>query len=247
MMEETLKELKENIAGIIGCFVIDEDKNVAAHNVPELMAGFIGGVSKPLNYIINVIKSAKSFDRIIVDSECAKLIAMPANGRILVVIAERSINLPLFRLLSNVIISKIKEVPAVAVKQEVPAPDLDKIYGLYETLFGVAAEKLTVFYGPGATQKFDEKLKDARETHQKLLADVGFGEDGKLEIAKLRMNARGMPREELIAGLEDILLAMIETVKSYVGPSIADEAINDIIKMRETILQRENIQTPPLM
>lgn len=247
MMEETLKELKENLTGIIGCFVIDENKNVIAHDMPELMTEPINRVSKPLNYIVNVIKSAKSFDRIIVDSECAKLIVMPANGRMLVVIAERGINLPLFRLLSNVTISKIKEVPVVAAKQEVPDPDFDKIYGLYDTLFGVAAEKLTVFYGPGAAQKFDERLKDARDKHQNLLVDVGFGEDGKPEIAKLRMNGRGVPREELIAGLEDILLAMIETVKSYVGQSIADEVINDMIKMRERILQRENIRTPPLM
>jgi predicted regulator of Ras-like GTPase activity (Roadblock/LC7/MglB family) len=255
IMKETLKELKENIGGIIGHFVIDENRNVIARDVPKLMTGAIDKSSKPLHYIINVIKTAKTFDRIIIDCENAKLIAMPTGDRILVVIAEKNINLPLLRLLSNMAVSKIKDAPVAVSKNvsktesqtaDVPVLASDKLCNLYDSLFGIAAEKLTIFYGADVIQMFDEPVKEVKEKHPKLLKNVGLGEDGKPEIAKLKTNAKNLSKEKLIAGLEDLLLAMLEAVKSNVGPSIADETINEIIKMRETALDRENIQMPPL-
>lgn len=239
-MKETLEELKESISGIVGSFVIDEKGGVAAQDVPELMAGSVSKVSKTLHHVINVIKATKPIENMIIDSDNAKVIVMSANGRMFVVIAEKSINLPLFKLMSNMAISKIKEAPKpVTVKPSMPevsaadTADIGNICSLYNQMFEVVAKKLTIIFGPGAAKMFDEKLKDAREKHPKLLENVGFEATGKPEISKLTLNASKVPKDELIEGLEAILGGMLEAVKSTAGVKVAEKALNETKKIKE--------------
>ncbi len=47
------------------------------------------------------------------------------------------------------------------------------------------------------------------------------------------MNAGEVTRDELVAGLEDLLVSMLETIKETAGAHIADKTIDEIIKIKE--------------
>ncbi|RMF89162.1 MAG: hypothetical protein D6733_06895 [Methanobacteriota archaeon] len=252
MMKDVLDDLKDNLAGVVGYFVIDENRDVLVHDVPELMVEAVEKAAKRLHYVIDVLQSTKPFDRVIIDSENIKLIAIMAGKRILVVLAEKEVNLPLLKLLAKAVVPKIKEAPVEVrpMADHRPASgefSVDKVLRLYDALYGIAAEKLTMFYGESAVAMFEECLEGIREKHPKVLGDVGFLKDGKPDMERLKAASGAVSGEELIGGLEELLLAMLEAVKANVGPSISDEAIDEIIKTRETLLQKEDIQMPPFM
>jgi hypothetical protein len=110
-MMEILGELNHGVDEIIASFIIDENGGVEAQEGPELMAGPIDMVSKTLFHFTNVVQSTKPINKLTFESERAKLISIPFDGLILVVLAEKNINQPLFKLMSNMVISKIRESP----------------------------------------------------------------------------------------------------------------------------------------
>jgi predicted regulator of Ras-like GTPase activity (Roadblock/LC7/MglB family) len=227
-MKEILEELKRSMGGIIGSFVLNEEGQVTIHNVPVGMIGSIHTFSKGFRNNIN--KTTTSFDNITIDSDSAKLVVMPANGGVLVVIVEKDVNMQLLKLNSNMAISKIKESP-----EDMSAEELDRICDIYDQMFEVAAKKLTPTMGPRAGKLFNEKLEGTRKKHPALSVNVGFDRKSKPQLVKIKINAREMSKKELIDGLEDILVAMLEGVKSAAGSKITREAIDEIEKIKEAL------------
>ena len=119
-MKAILEELNMGLSGIIGSFVIDEEGVVAAQDVPELIEGQLKQVSKTLSHANKVIKATRSLDKMTVDSENASLISIPVEGKILVVIVDKNINQPLFKLMSNMAISKIRQAPVLLPPAHAP-------------------------------------------------------------------------------------------------------------------------------
>jgi len=239
-MKVILEELKKSMGGIIGSFVIGEGGVLEAQDVPEVMHGHTETVSRTIYHTIHAMEEAKSVERMTVDSENAKLVVLPADGRLLVVIGEKNLNLPLFKLISSMIVSKIREEPvaeARAVAEEKPAPqpapDAERICRLYDGMFEIAAKKLLLILGPGAGRLFAEKAGGVMRKYGALFEGVGFGRDGKPEIEKILKNAAGVSREELIEGLEGLLEAMLEGVMATAGARVADKARVEINTIKE--------------
>lgn len=232
-MKDTLEELNNLMKGIVGSFVIDEHGEVAAVDLPEPLAKRANNISKLLYYVINVMKSTRPFERIILDSEKYKMFAIIVDERILVVIAEKDINIPLLKLVLKIAVRKVgKEKIIPKIKTKMSTDDFNKICNDYDELFGVAAKKLIEIFGDEAARMFEDKFGEVREDHPKLLAGVFFGSDGRPKISKIKMNSREVSRDELASGLEDMLISMLETLKDTAGANIADKAINEIIMIK---------------
>jgi predicted regulator of Ras-like GTPase activity (Roadblock/LC7/MglB family) len=233
-LRDTLEELKNIMKGIVGSFVIDEQGEVAALDLPETLAKKAVKISKLLYYVINVMKSTRRFERIILDSENQKMVAILVDGRILVVVAEKDINIPLLKLVSKIAVSKVgKEKVLPRMERKISKDDVNKICNDYDELFGVPAKKLIEIFGDEAARMFDSKITEVQEDHPKLFSDVGFGSNGKPKISKIKMNSNKVSGNELAAGLEDMLVSMLETLKDTAGANIADKAIDEIIKIKE--------------
>ena len=80
---------------------------------------------------------------------------------------------------------------------------------------------------------FNSKFYEVREDHPVLLKSVGFQEDGQPEMDRLKSNSKLVSYDELVSGLEDILVSMLETLKDTAGGNIADKAIDEIIRTKE--------------
>jgi predicted regulator of Ras-like GTPase activity (Roadblock/LC7/MglB family) len=240
-LRDTLEELKSVMKGVIGSFVIDEQGEVAALDLPEALAEKAVKISKLLFYVINGMKSTRPFERLILDSENQKFIAIIVDGRILVVIAERDINIPLLKLVSKIAVTRVrKEKVLPRMVRKMDKAELNKVCNDYDELFSVPAKKLIEIFGAEAAHMFDDKFAEVREDHPKLLSDVGFGSDGKPKITKIKMNSSGVSSDELAAGLEDMLVSMLETLKDTAGANIADKAIDEIMKIK--LKQKEKVK-----
>jgi predicted regulator of Ras-like GTPase activity (Roadblock/LC7/MglB family) len=231
-MKATLEELKNIMNGIVGSFVINGNGDVVAQNLPDIMAEKASKISKLIFYTTGVMKSTTPFERIIMDSENVKIITIVFEGGVLVVLAEKEINLPLLKLVSKITVSRLRG-DNYAVKRKVAFDEVNQICNIYDLLFGLAAKKLFEIFGSEAAEMFDDKLGDVREDHPKLLSNVSFGQDGKPKIAKIKMNASKLNKDEILSGLEDILVSMLETLKDTAGTNIADKAIDRIIKLKD--------------
>ncbi|MFV1917692.1 MAG: hypothetical protein ACC618_04410 [Patescibacteria group bacterium] len=257
-MQAILEELKGSMGGIIGSFVIGEGGTVIAQDVPQIMSKELGKVSMTLYHGTKVIKESHPVDKLTIDSESTKLISVDMGNRLLVVIAEKNVNIAIFKLFSNMIISKLKEIPSKEVKppvqekvkaaeDETPAKerpaapdyDVEAVFTYYNTLFSKASSKLLLILGPGATKLFDKKLDQIPKKYQKIFTNVKFGSDGKLNLAKIKLNTRQVSKEELIAGLEEALSKMIEAVRETSGSKMGDKLLDEINKIKEE--NKENI------
>ncbi len=221
------------MTGVIGSFVIDETGAFVSNNLPKELVEKADKLSKLLFYVASVMKATRPFERIIVTSENLTVVAMLVRNRILVVVAEKDINIPLLKLVTNIVVSKLREEKALTTKKKMPLDEVNKLCNYYDLLYGLAAKKLMEIFGSESPEMFSKKLKGVTEDHPKLLASVGFGLDGKPKIARLKMNAGEVTRDELVAGLEDLLVSMLETIKETAGAHIADKTIDEIIKIKE--------------
>ncbi len=232
-MKEILEELKGSISGVIGSFVVGEKGEVLAKDVPSIMAGPVDKVSKTLRHVTDVIKSTKSVDKIIVDSDNAKLISIPVEGRIVGVIAEKNINQPLFKLMSNMAIAKIKEAPAPEAAPKAPAFDSTGVCDVYEKIFEAAAKRLTNIIGPKSALHFSEGAEQIRSSYPNLFKEIEFGRDGKPDMAVIRERARKFSEKDaLIDALDELLLSMLDTVKKISGAKQEQKAMDEIQKIR---------------
>ncbi|RMF91321.1 MAG: hypothetical protein D6733_01515 [Methanobacteriota archaeon] len=242
-MKDTLEELRGSMGGILGSFVIGGQGGVDAEDVPEIMGGALPRVSKTIYHVLEAIGATKKLEKMTVDSENGKLIVIPAGERILVVIAEKSINVPLLRLMSNMAVSKIKAAPAVEApkaaeekKEEAPpaeSAEAERILDVYGRMYEVTAKKITFILGPGAAKLFEERIEGVRGKHPALLKGVSVGGDGRPDMARLKENAKGLSRDELVAGLEDVLAAMVDAVGSTAGGKVAEKTLTEIAKIKE--------------
>jgi predicted regulator of Ras-like GTPase activity (Roadblock/LC7/MglB family) len=232
-MKDVLEELKGSISGVIGSFVIGEKGEVAGQDVPELMSGSIDKVSKTLHHVTNVITSTKPVDKMTIDSETAKLIILPANGRLLVVVAEKSINLPLFKLMSNMATSKIKEAPAAEEKPKEPEVDFGQICDVYDGLFGAAAKRLANIIGPKAATHFSEGAEEVIKKYPGVFGEVTFAKTGKPDIIKIRENTANVSnKDEFMDALDELLLSMLDSVKKTAGAIQEQKAMDEIQDIR---------------
>ncbi|RMF91322.1 MAG: hypothetical protein D6733_01520 [Methanobacteriota archaeon] len=232
-MKEILEELKGSISGVIGSFVIGEKGEVAAKDVPEIMAGAVEKVSKTLHHVTNVIKASKAFEKMTVDSESATLIAIPANGRILVVVAEKTINLPLFKLMSNMAISKLKEAPAPEAEPEKPAFDAGRVCDVYDQLFGAAAKRLANIIGPKSAHHFAEGAAEVLKNNPDVFEGVTFHSTGKPDMMKIRENAKNISdKDRLLDAFDELLLSMLDSVKKTAGAIQEQKAMDEIQRIR---------------
>jgi len=232
-MKEILSELKGSMKGIIGAFVVGEDGDIIAQDVPELMNEAVGKVSKTLHHVTNVIKSTKSVDKLTVDSDNAKLISIPVDGRILVVITEKGINQPLFKLMSNMALSKIKSAPAAPAKPEAPSFDSGKICDLYAQLYGAAGKRLANIIGPKCASIFAQGAEGVEKAYPELLEGLSFGSTGIPDMIRIREKARQFSsKEKLIEALDELLLSMLDSVRKTAGPKQEQKALDEIEKLK---------------
>jgi predicted regulator of Ras-like GTPase activity (Roadblock/LC7/MglB family) len=251
-MKETLEELKGSMGGIIGSYVIGEGGKVLSQDVPEPIGENLDKVSLTLYHGTKVIKESNPIEKLTIDFESAKLISVDMDGRILVVIAEKNLNLAVFKLFSRMVISKLKEIPSDEVKpsvkkeekvveDEVPAQDstvdpdyyIKPVCNFYDSLFSSASSKLLFLLGPGASKIFNKKLELIPKKHKKIFTNIEFGGDGKLNLTQLKENARQVSQDELITGLEYALLGMVDAVNETSGEKMRDKVLDEINKIKD--------------
>jgi len=232
-LKAALEELKNIMTGIRGSFVIDEKGAVGAEDLPADLSEKAAKISKLLYYVSDVMKSTREYERIIVDSEDMKLVAMTVNSRLLVIVADKNINLPLLKLVSRAAISKVKSERLQPRVARIDPAKAAQIIERYHRLFSVPADKLTEIFQIQAAPMFNSKFYEMREDHPILLKSVGFQDDGLPEMKRLKSNSMLVSNDELLAGLEDILVSMLETLKDTAGGNIADKAIDEIIQIKE--------------
>jgi len=233
ILKATLEELKNIMSGIRGSFVIDEKGGVAAEDLPEDLSEKAGKISKLLNYVSDVMKSTREFERIIVDAEDMKLVVMTVNNRLLVVVTDKNINLPLLKLVSRAATSKVKHERLPPRIAKIDPLKVAQIIERYTMLFSVPADKLSEIFGSQAASMFNSKFHEVRGDHPLLLKSVEFQDDGLPEMDRLKSNSKLVSYDDLVAGLEDILLSMLETLKDTAGGNIADRAIDEIIHIKD--------------
>lgn len=232
-MKNILEELKGSMKGIIGSFVVDADGKIAAEDMPDLMSGKIDTVSMTLHHVTDVIKATRSFDKITVDSDSAKLIAIPANDRILVVAAEKNLNLPLFKLMSNMATSKLKDAPASPVKPKEPAFDSSKVCDVYDLLYGAVAKRLANIIGPKSAVHFREGADAVIKSYPGIYNGLGFASSGKPDMESIKAHAKAVSnKEELLDALDEMLLAMLDSVKKVAGAKQEQKAMDEVQQIK---------------
>ena len=230
-MKEILDEFKQSMSGIIGAFVIDSKGNVVASNMPEIMEDACKKVGKTIKNVVDVIRATKSFDRISIEAENGKFFIMNADGKVLVALTEKNINPALFKLMSNMAIVKVKEAK-IEEKKELSDADLESIRNVYDEIFSAIAKRLANIIGPKAAALFEKGTADVRKTHAKLFFDVKFAADGKPDIAKIKENAKGLSKNDLVSGLNELAEAMISIVSANAGKGMAEKARNDFESLK---------------
>ncbi len=232
-MKEILLELRESMSGIVGSFVLNEEGEIVAEDVPELLGDPAIKVSKSLHHVTNVIKATRSVDKLTVDSENAKFISIPTGDNVLVVVAEKTINPPLFQLMSNMASVKLKKAKTPAPAQKKDQAFGEELVSFYDQLFSEAAKRLANIIGPKSATHFDEGSVAVRNSHAKLFSELSFGPDGKPDITVLRKNAENIKsKEDLTSGLEGLLESMLESVQRVAGQKQRERALEEIEKIR---------------
>jgi predicted regulator of Ras-like GTPase activity (Roadblock/LC7/MglB family) len=230
-MKEVLQELKGSMNGIVGSFIISEEGEVEAMDVPEIMEEPISKVAKTLHHVSNVIKSTKTVDKLTVDSKDLSLISIPAEKRILVVVTEKNINRPLFKLISNMAITKVKKAP---MTPKAPPLDTGKICDLYDRLFGAAAKRLANIIGPKSATHFEAGAEEIKKSYPDLLGGLKFGSTGKPDMIEIRENARKIShKKEILEPFDKLLFSMLETVRNVAGSKQVEKANEEIEKIRD--------------
>ncbi|GBE18048.1 hypothetical protein BMS3Abin16_00639 [archaeon BMS3Abin16] len=233
-MKEILLELRESMSGVVGSFVLDEEGEIISQDMPELLEGPASKVSKSLHHVTNVIRATRSVDKLTVDSENAKFISLPAGDKVLVVVAEKTINQPLFQLMSNMAGEKLKKAKTPAPAPRKDEASWDEIITFYDQLFGEAAKRLANIIGPKSATHFYEGSEAVRNSHPLLFANLGFGPNGKPDVTAIRKNAENLgSTEELTKGVEEMLESMLETVEQVAGKKQRERALEEIDRIRE--------------
>jgi hypothetical protein len=216
-MKEVLQELKGSMNGIVGSFVISEVGEVEAMDVPEIMEEPISKVAKTLHHVSNVIKSTKTVDKLTVDSKD--------------LVTEKNINRPLFKLISNMAITKVKKAP---MTPKAPQLDTGKICDLYDRLFGAAAKRLANIIGPKSATHFEAGAEEIKKSYPDLLGGLRFGSTGKPDMMEIRENSRKIShKKEIIEPFDKLLFSMLETVRNVAGSKQVEKANEEIEKIRD--------------
>jgi predicted regulator of Ras-like GTPase activity (Roadblock/LC7/MglB family) len=230
-MKEILEELKHSMSGIVGSFVVGKDGEVIANDVPDLMNDPVNRVSKTLQHVTSVIKATRSVDRLTVDSESAKFISIPVGEKMLVVIAEKNINLPLFKLMTNMASTKLKDAPTPPKE---PSFDAGKICDLYDQLYGAAAKRLANIIGQKSATHFDEGSTAVKISYPNLFNGIRFDPTGKPDIIVIRENAiKITSKDDLTRALDELLESMLDSVQRVAGPKQRQRALEEISKIKE--------------
>jgi len=234
-MKETLEELRGIMNGVIGGFVIDETGKLAAQDLPKSYVGRARRSSKILYYVASVMKATRPFERVLIDAGNLKIVVMLAGDMILVVLAERDVNLPLLKLVSNMALARLRgeRRAAVAESERLSQAEVNRICNFYDGLYSLVAGRLIEIFGEEAAEMFAVKAREVREEHPKLFSNLDFSRNGTPRLSRLKLTAGAFTREELVAGLEDLLVSMLETLKSTAGPMVADKTIDEIIRVKE--------------
>jgi len=237
-MKEILDEFRGSMAGILGAFVIDETGAVVAESMPDIMKGASSKVSRAVKHVVDVIKATKPLERITVDGENGKFILMNANGRILVVLTQKDVNLALFKLMGNMAAVKIKEakaVPAAAAKAKgaLSAGEIGAICSAYDDIFSTVARRLANVIGPKAASLFESGTTAVRRAHAGVYIDVKFDPTGKPNMLKIKENAASSSKAELLLSLEELAASMVEVVRANAGSTMAEKARDEVEKLRE--------------
>jgi predicted regulator of Ras-like GTPase activity (Roadblock/LC7/MglB family) len=232
-MKEILVELKASMHGIIGSFVVGEDGEVIAKDVPDLMDGHVNKMSKTLQHVISIIQTTRSVHQLTVDSARVKLISLPSNGRTLTVIAEQNINWPLFNLMSDMAITKIRAAPEAPAVPIAPTFDVGKVCQLYDQLYGAAAKRLANIIGPKSASHFKEGAEAVKMSYPHLFGLLSFDSFGKPDMIKIQESASSIPtKDELIEALDKLLLSMLDTVKKVAGEKQEQKAYYEIQQIK---------------
>ncbi len=230
-MKEILEDLKSSVRGIVGSFVVGENGEVIAKDVPSLMNDPANNVAKTLNHVTKVMKATRSVDRLIVDSESARFISIPVGERILVIIAEKNINQPLFKLMTNMAAAKLIEAPT---PPKGPTFDAGKICDFYDLLYSVTAKRLANIIGPKSAIHFNEGSTAVKISHPNMFNDINFDSTGKPDITEIKENAiKIKSKDELTRALNDLLKSMLDSVEMVAGPKQKKKALEEISKIRE--------------
>jgi len=233
-MREILLELRESMSGIVGSFVLDSEGEIIAEDVPELLEGPANKISKSLHHVTSVIRATRTVDKLTVDSENAKFISIPAGDKVLVVVAEKTINQPLFQLMSNMAGSKLKKAKTPARTLRKDEASREEIIAFYDQLFSEAAKRLANIIGPKSATHFYEGSAAVRNSHPTLFANLGFGPGGKPDTSALQKNAGNIGSvNDLTKGLEELLETMLETVQQVAGSKQRARALEEIEKLRK--------------
>lgn len=230
-MKEILDEFKQSMSGIIGAFILDNNGNVIASSMPEIMEDACKKVGKTIKNVVDVIRATKSFERMSIEAENGKFFIMHADGKVLVALTEKNINLALFKLMSNMAIVKVKETK-IEEKKEISQADIESISSVYDEIFAAIARRLANVIGPKAASLFETGTSDVRRKHSNLFFDVKFSSDGKPDMAKIKANVKNISKYEFISALDELADAMISTVSANAGKVMAEKAKNDAEALR---------------
>lgn len=234
-MKEILNELEESLGGIIGSFVIGKDGSLESSHVPDIMADAAGRVSKTLHHVTRVIRSTRTMDKLTVVSDNALLIALPLDDRILVVLTEKGINQALFKLMSNMAISKLQAIPSAPAAPPKPSFDCDAVCSLYEKLYSSASKRLANIIGPKSAVHFSEGSEEVISSHLDLFEGLSFDRMGRPDMDLIKSRAKGITdKDRLTEGLDDLLLSMLDTVRSVAGPKQEQKAMDEIQKIKSS-------------
>jgi predicted regulator of Ras-like GTPase activity (Roadblock/LC7/MglB family) len=234
-IKDVLRDLRESMTGIIGSFIMSDAGEVESEDVPELMADPIEKVSKTLHHVIRVIQATRDVEKLTVDSETVRIISLPADGRMLGVVTEKNINQPLFKLMSNMAVAKIKETPKQPTSKA-PEFDVEEICEHYNQLFAAAAKRLANIIGPKSAYHFSEGAQKVRKSYPNLFNGIVFDSKGMPDMAMLREKSREISeKEELVLAFDEMLLSMLDTVKKIAGPKQEQKAMDEVQKIKYLI------------
>lgn len=232
-MKEILEELKSSMNGIVGSLVVGNDGEVIAKDVPDLMEDQVFSVSKTLHHVTSVIKATRSVDKLTLDTVSVKLISLPSEDRTLTVITEKNVNLPLFNLMSDIAITKIKDAPVAPKAPKKPKFDAGRICDLYDQLYGAAANRLANIIGPKSATHFKEGAEAVKTKYPNFFNGMSFGSSGKPDMITIRSKAVSIPtKDELIKALDELLQSMLESVEKVAGPKQEQRAVDEIAQLK---------------
>ncbi len=234
-IKRTLEELRKILNKVLGSFVIDKKGDLISQDLPDETTGNIDidYISKFIHQSLDVLSVTKPVERLTIDSENAKLTATAVDDKMLVVITEREVNVPLLKLLINRTIAKIK---VESEKKEEPKKysiDVGNICDLYDKLFRVVANMMTKKAGEKSAALFNEGTKEVKERYPRLFGNLKFGSAGRPDMIEIRKNAtKTSKKEELTTALDEMLLSMLEVLEEKAGKKERQKALEQIQRLK---------------